>query len=287
MADVIGPWIVVGGGRCGLQLARSMEAAGLEVKAVASRSSANRRRIARAGLRPASSNRVLPSSTHVLMALPDDVLRTAGCSGLCFGAPPRVILHTSGVHPGAVLAPGAPEGARLGSLHPMVSFPTASGALVPLAGRKAAIEGEPGAVRAARALAGSLGMRPWTLPGPAKHLYHAAAVVAANLVPALVVEARALLVRTGLPSREAAEMVRDLVRDAVDNVLAGPEWAHVTGPLTRGDRHTILAHRRALPDDVRPAYEAVSRLTLERLRHCGILNAEQVEQLRDALTATS
>ena len=48
-----------------------------------------------------------------------------------------------------------------------------------------------------------------------------------------------------------------LVRGTVDNVAALGPAAALTGPVARGDWATVERHLAALPEDERPAYEAM------------------------------
>jgi len=66
-------WLVIGAGRCGLQLARAMAAAGLDLAAVVAHSERSRRRVRRLlpGTPVAASGRPLPPSSHCLVAVPD------------------------------------------------------------------------------------------------------------------------------------------------------------------------------------------------------------------------
>lgn len=250
-------------------------------------SSAGRRRIEEVGLRAVSLNSALPPSPRILVAVPDDVLRHAGCSYLIVDQPPSIVLHTSGLHTGDVLKRGAPPAAGLGSFHPLVSFPSATGVPVDLDGRFAAVEGGPEAVRTAEQLAQTLNMRSCRLPSAGKPLYHAAAVMAANLAHALVAEARSLLTAAGVPQQLAGEALAPLVVESVRYALTAKGWESMTGPLVRADIFTLNTHRQHLPSEARQAYVSVTLLALERLHQAGILSGENTKDLRHALTDIS
>lgn len=83
--------------------------------------------------------------------------------------------------------------------------------------------------------------------------YHAAAVIAANHLVALLGQVERVAASIGVPL--AAYL--DLARTALDNVAALGPAAALTGPVTRGDTETIARHLAALPAEERPAYEAM------------------------------
>jgi len=84
--------------------------------------------------------------------------------------------------------------------------------------------------------------------------YHAAAVIAANHLVALLGQVERVAGSIGAP----LEAYLDLARGALDDVAAlGPAGA-LTGPVRRGDRATVARHLAGLPEAERPAYKALS-----------------------------
>jgi len=287
---VLSQWFLVGAGRCGLQLARAMTAAGIEVVGVEARSPAARARARRAcpGIRLVRPDAALPPARGLVVAVPDSAL--AGCaSALAPRIHPatKVALHTSGLAPAGVLSPLARATLRIGSFHPLVAFPSATGPVVDLSGVAAAVEGEPAAVRSACALARALGMRPFVIAAEAKARYHAAAALAANLPHALVAVAHAMLVGTGLPRAIAARALARLAGGAVASAAAARGMERLTGPIARGDAHAVRAHLDALPERAAAAYRAVGLLALEALAAQKLLKESQIHTLERALTPST
>ncbi len=278
---------MIGAGRCGLQLARSMRAGGVQVAGIVVRSprGAARARRALPEVPRIAGNRPFPDVDAALLAVGDDALVTcARAVAPRLGPGCRVVLHVSGLHPASVLAPLAARGRALGSFHPLASFPSATGALVPLDGVLAAVDGDPGARRAAWALARALGMRPQRVAPEARARYHAAAALAANLTHALVVAAREELARCGFSPSGASAALRPLLAGSTAAALASRSWEALTGPVARGDATTVAAHLEALSPDVAAAYGAVARLAVGRLRDAGIVSENDGERLLSALT---
>jgi predicted short-subunit dehydrogenase-like oxidoreductase (DUF2520 family) len=207
---------IVGAGRLGTALATALRAAGVEVEGPVRR-----------------DETVSSRSAAVLLCVPDAQIPAAAAA-----LPPgRLVGHCSAA---TTLAALAPHDAF--SLHPLMTV-TAAGA--DFAGATAAIAGvTPRALRAAEALARTLGMRPLQIDDADRAAYHAAASVASNFL--LVVEDLAeRLARTAGLDREPLVA---LVRASVANWAAlGAEGA-LTGPIARGDEETVARQRAAVAE---------------------------------------
>ena len=285
-------WLVVGTGRCGLQLARTMAAAHLKLAGVVCRGDRGRARVRRtlpgvAAVAPAAE---LPAATAVLIAVPDDALGECAVA-LARRRPPglRIALHTSGLHSAASLAPLGEHGVATGSFHPLATFAAAGGLLVPLAGALAAVEGQETAVRAGLRLARALGMVGRRLSADDKPRYHAAAAIAANLTHVLVVEARSLMQAAGFDRREASRALRPLIHAATAAALAARGIERLTGPIARGDGATVRAHLGVLDPRLAAAYRAVAALAVVRLRAAAsrdVVAKSALDSVLRSLTAT-
>ena len=228
----------------------------------------------------------IPPAHGVLVAVPDHAIGSCAAElGERFERVPAVVLHTSGLHEKDVLEPLRALGCRLGSLHPLMTFASASGPLVDLRGVMAAVEGDLEAVREARSLARRLGLRAVVLPPGAKARYHAAAAIAANLTHVLAAEAREQLVHAGLTRRQATAALGPLLQTTLANVLTARGLEKLTGPVVRGDGATLTAHLAALPVEVAAVYRAVTALAVSRLEAAELLSAQAAQALDRALTS--
>ncbi len=285
---MLSQWFLFGAGRCGLQLARAMTAAGIEVVGIHVRSSRGRAIVRRAvpGVAVFGPRDTLPPAAGILLAVPDSAI-SACAQGLAPRLHPTtsLALHTSGLLPAAALAPLAEKGCQLGSFHPLVSFPTATGPTVALEGAVAAVEGDHRAVRAAERLARVLHMRPVRLPASAKPRYHAAAALAANMTHTLVATARAQLFEVGFPKRLTASALRPLVNGSVEAALSARGFENLTGPIARGDATTVRAHLEVLPGRIATAYWAVASLAIAGLAEQNLISEKQAQELAIALTS--
>ncbi|HEY1510628.1 MAG TPA: DUF2520 domain-containing protein [Solirubrobacteraceae bacterium] len=167
----------------------------------------------------------------VLLCVPDDQI--AAAARLIASGPP--VGHCSGATGLKALAPH-----EAFSLHPLMTV-TAQGAQ--FAGAGAAIAGStPRALALAGALAQALGMRAVEIADSDRAAYHAAASIASNFLITLEAAAE----RVGADTGVDRELLVPLVRATVENWAAlGPERA-LTGPVARGDEHTVASQRAAI-----------------------------------------
>jgi predicted short-subunit dehydrogenase-like oxidoreductase (DUF2520 family) len=234
---------LIGQGRVGGALARASTAAELDV-GVAARDDA---------LRVASSAEV------VLLCVPDVAIPEA-CTTIAGAVPPvRFVGHVSGATTLDALSAATERGAEAFSLHPLQTVPDDR---TDLTGAPCAIAGSTDeAVAFASRLAEALGMKPFEVPEERRAAYHAAASIASNFLVALEESASGLLGATGVS--DARELLAPLVLRSAAN------WAErggdaLTGPIARGDEHTVAAHLAALREtapELVPMYEALAERT--------------------------
>lgn len=255
-------WLIVGTGRCGLQMALALSRKKASFAGVVCRSSSS---LARACAvlhknQVFSWDQQFPENTHLLIAVQDreldSVVRALGQRS---SAHP-VILHTSGSLGPRPLAPLKGTGAALGVFHPLVPFPHPLRPRVRLQGATATLAGDPEAVAAGRVLAQELGMRPVVCSSLDWPLYHAAANLAGPLFYALLLTARQELARAGFPREKAASALRALALAVLNQASQAQAWELLTGPIARGDTITIQAHLAVLESKTRTAYKALSAL---------------------------
>lgn len=178
-----------------------------------------------------------PPDTEVIVLTVPDAAVQAVASRIPRGP---IVLHCSGALGVDVLRPHA----RAGSMHPLMTFPGPEVAMPSLAGVPAAIAGDPEALEAAARLARRLGMEPLHVPGD-RRLYHAAAVLSGNLATVLLADAGRALEAAGVPPEAARNALLPLALESLRNAARDPARA-LTGPVARGDRVTLDAHRAAL-----------------------------------------
>ena len=140
---------------------------------------------------------------------------------------------------------------RPAALHPLVSIPDPqTGAERLWGGAWFAVAGDPLVTQVVEDLRGHA----IHVADEDRATYHAAATIASNHLVALLGQVERIAVGAGVPF----EAYLDLVRITVENVAALGPAAALTGPVRRGDWATVAQHVATLPDDERPAYEAMA-----------------------------
>ncbi|MGR3909858.1 DUF2520 domain-containing protein [Burkholderia sp. SR8] len=174
-----------------------------------------------------------------------------------------IVVHCSGALGAEALAPLRAIGWSAASAHPVLSFADPGTAVFQFEGTPVGIEGDPQACRVWGDTLAAVGARCFEIRSEQKALYHGAAVVASNFLPVLASLSSELWRSAGLPEALMQDMLRTLMRNATDNLLAlGPREA-LTGPAARGDTEVVNAHVRAIgawDPAARDAYHALSIL---------------------------
>lgn len=263
---------LIGAGRVGRALGRSLHKLGWQIDSVTTRSVPTSRAAVRsigAGHPEGQLTRRILASDLVLIATPDSAIADVAKDLAQLGGHEwdrKVVLHTSGALDSEALAPLAKLGAFTGSIHFMQTFSAQSPP--DLTGCLCGIEGRQEAVNVARKICRQIGGVALRLNGKDKVAYHAAGVFACGHVLALLEAATQILMAQGLTRRQSARALLPLTRQTLDNMeRVGPN-ATWTGPLARGDYNTIKSHLHALaefPPEVLVAYNAVSRLSARLL----------------------
>lgn len=279
---------IVGAGRLGRVLGRSLRRADWKIGAVVARSESSARAAVRtigggfplAGI----SSRILHAHI-VLVATPDDAISEVAAKLARIGGDEwrgKVVLHTSGALDDSVLAPLARRGAITGAIHPLQTFSERSSP--PLEGIVFAIQGEPRAQRAGRRIARAVGGIAVTLRRDTKAAYHAAGTFASPFVLVIIECAMRILMDSDFSRRRAKMALLPLVRQTIANFERFGAKQSWTGPVSRGDFATIARHKAALsktPVEVQQAYDALARLSAR------LLAAHPEETLRHLESALS
>jgi predicted short-subunit dehydrogenase-like oxidoreductase (DUF2520 family) len=148
-------------------------------------------------------------------------------------------------------------GAEVFSLHPLQTIPDGD---ADLTGAPCGVAGSSAdAVALAWELATRIGMRPFEVPEEHRAIYHAAAVMASNLLVALEESASELLDRAGIDGASRELLAPLVLRTAANWAERGSKA--LTGPAARGDAETIERHLRALREvapDLLPLYASLT-----------------------------
>jgi predicted short-subunit dehydrogenase-like oxidoreductase (DUF2520 family) len=205
----------------------------------------------------------------------------AGCGTLSRNT---VAVHCSGAHASSLLSAARQYGCPAGSMHPLQTVADTSSGLQNLPGSYFCVEGSPPAVEILSRLVADLDGRLLTIPTESKPLYHAVAVLACNYFVGLVGAALDAAERIPLPRDEALRALLPLIQGTVGNLALQGMPQALTGPVARGDVHTVQEHldilQRLCPEVVE-LYRVMGRHTLKVARARGIdsSRARELERL--------
>jgi predicted short-subunit dehydrogenase-like oxidoreductase (DUF2520 family) len=271
----------------GTALGVALSRAGWPVHAVASRDPARRERFRRLvdGARPfAEPTALIEEVELIVVAVPDDAIAAVAAGVRMYSG--QAMVHTSGALGAEVLAPAMAAGTQIGAFHPLVAFADTERAVAALRGATVAIEGDDQLADLLARMAEAIGAVAVRLAPGSKAAYHAAAVLAAGGLVALL-DAIAELGRVaGLDEAGSLAIYGPLVEQTLGNARSLGIRAALTGPITRGDRGTLDAHlvalRRHAPG-VLELYRAAAAREIDLALGRGALTPEVAQRLWNSL----
>lgn len=260
---------VIGAGALGLQLAYSLhyEKQG-ELQSIYNRQfKSAEKAIQQLGVGSAAQNfSDLKPADITFITTPDDAISSAALNlvkaqKISSG---HIVAHCSGALTSEILASLKSHGALIVSAHPLKAF--AKHRLKPqvFVGCDCIIEGDEPAKKRLSEIFLGLGAHTVCISKDKKPQYHAAAVMASNYIVTLAEQARLLLVDAGFNPLHAKKMAERLMQGSLDNICQKEVlFDALTGPIRRGDEHTIEKHLHALKtSDALGTYSQLGLATL-------------------------
>lgn len=241
---------IIGAGRLGTALARRLSEAGYKVSKINSRNIPHCEKL---------------GTDVVWFCVPDAEIASVARSFSDLSSPGKLAFHSSGALTSGVLDQWRRAGARVASVHPLMTF--VKGSVPELAGVPFAIEGDTSAVRVAKGIVRDLGGRAVAIRKQNKVAYHAFATMICPLLVSLLAVSQKAAALAGVPAADSRRRMLPIIRQTLRNYeklgLAGA----FSGPIVRGDVETILAHLKALAKvpAAKHAYAALARASLELL----------------------
>ena len=282
---------IIGAGKVGGALCRSLREAGVNIAGLTAGTEANMlAAAAKFEVKGFAANEELAASCDVLFLTVPDRLVGEVASELAqafsnkSATQPlqgKIFFHCSGSLGLEELQPLADLGADIGSLHPLQSFASAD---VSFQGIYMAVDGMPNAQETGQAIAELLGAKVFVVPAAERKAYHAAACFASNYVVAAMAVAQELM-STCTPTPEAGLAALLALFDGTARNLHQSKLAReaLTGPIARGDITTVKAHLAVLPPKIAEVYKALGRETICLARANGTIDARQTEALASAV----
>ena len=177
---------------------------------------------------------IIASGDPEIRGLADDVAERSSL--------PKFAFHTSGSLSSAELNSLHEKGVQTGSLHPLAAVSDPVAGAERFRGAFFCVEGDEDSVKVAEELAKAIGGRPFSIPSGSKPIYHAAAVMSAGHVVALLDAAIEMMTHCGLSPDESQEILVPLALGSVENLKDRRPAAALTGPYARGDASALARH---------------------------------------------
>ena len=177
----------------------------------------------------------------------------------------QIVIHSSGALSAGVLQQAAKVGASVGSVHPLMSFPTRTP--VTLKGVSFAVEADAASRRVLNRLVRRIGGYPFAIKAASKALYHAVGVLSSPLLVSHLAAAHETAARAGFSPRQARRLIEPIARATLDNFFHSGPAKSFSGPIARGDVDTIRLHLQALKPHpmLASVYRSLALYALEAL----------------------
>lgn len=262
---------IVGLGNLGSALALTLPPAGFDVRFLAVRGKRNGGRQTRALARRIKARVVeigkQPLDTEIVwITVSDDAI--AGLARVLAQSQDwkgKIVFHSSGALTSDELVSLRDKGARVASVHPMMTF--VRGAVPEMAGVAFAVEGDATAVRVARSVVKNLGGDAFVIKKQNKVLYHVFGSFASPLVIALMASLEQVALEAGIRKKDIKRLMAPLLWQTLRNYLKHDAASAFSGPLVRGDVATVRKHLAELENvpEAKAVYIALAGAALKLL----------------------
>jgi len=204
-------------------------------------------------------------SDLLLLTVPDKAIAEVWSSfaeKLPDRADPIYIGHCSGSLSAEIFLP-RPRHCSFGSIHPLIAVFDKENSYKKFSGACFTVEGDEGFAAMTEGLLTAL-ENPWReIDASQKNAYHAASVMASNLVCALAYEAMKTFKACGFDEGFADTAWRSLFIENAENINSLGPVSALTGPVERCDTETVRRHLSSLAGDTREIYLLLSRSLVE------------------------
>jgi predicted short-subunit dehydrogenase-like oxidoreductase (DUF2520 family) len=262
--------LIIGRGRVGRALRRSLESSGQHT-------------VVAAGRRWNASS--VRRADALVLAVADGSIATVAEKVAPDVSRRTTVLHCAGGRGTEELRSCETRGAAVGVMHPLVSFPSMR-SNPGLRGTTFTVNGSRRAIAASRSIARSCGARA-VVAHTSDGAYHAAAALAANGAAALAFVSVGVLEGLGFEKRAAERAIGGLLQSVGENVQHVGVPSALTGPIARGEAGAVANHRSALrriSRDALTAYDAVVPIIVTCARAAGLSQAKASKILRATKT---
>lgn len=288
---------IVGPGRVGLVLGKTLRKGGDAITAVIARSATSARKgAAFLGCRTFGTDleRIPETTKVVLLTVPHSAVEPVARElALVPHLPFRkmAFCHASGMLTADALAPLAERGATVVAFHPLQTFPrdfSPEQILPSLPGIWYGIDGDAKGIRFAKELAARLRGKTVIIRPELREFYHAACVVASNHLTALLGVIEEMHHVLGIERVSFLALFRPIIDTTMRNIAATSPKEALSGPVARGGTETIGRHLESIRQhapDLLPYYTAMTLATVRLALAKGSIDAQRAAEFRGLVQA--
>ena len=278
---------IIGLGRLGQALARSLPAAGFPIHSLFTRNGSRLSdEFAITGSFPEQKQQL---GRLVFLTVPDQAIAEVAqrLAMLDTNFSDHTFIHCSGSEPAERLAELGRLKAAIAAFHPVQTFTAHSGP-EDFHNIYFSMQGNPDAFRDLKQIAGQLGARSFEVDNDQKTSLHAAAAMASNYLVTLLSTAAETGAGGGLPESQVKQVLLPLMHTTLRNLQNYPIRDALTGPVRRGDVETVKSHLALLKEQphLLEVYRVLGRQTVELAEGTGDLREQQLSALRELLDQT-
>lgn len=174
----------------------------------------------------------------------------------------KIVCHFSGSLSSAVFSGIESTGAAGCSVHPMYAFSDKFTSYQKLNLAIVTIEGQKRAAAVMEDMFSHMGNRVLKISPEAKMRYHCSASLVSNFMTGLFSMGLELLEQCGIPEETGRELVGPLVVHNIEAAVRDGAEKTLTGPIERGDVHTVEGHLAVLRGEERMIYQLLGQKVL-------------------------
>jgi len=294
MTDKMNKVAIIGLGNVGTAMAVALQRAGYKIAAVAAASTATLERNGQfiAAPRYTQAEAAAHLGDVILITTQDDKIGKI-CARLAQGGhlgKGKRVIHMSGAGGLDLLQPAVESGAHIASIHPIQSFTNLEASLAALPGTLFGITCNAAIREWCFNFVEDLQGIPVEVADGDKPLYHAASCMASSYLSALLYLVEEVFKTVGMNAQEARRAFLPLVNGTLHNIQERGQVAALSGPIARGDLHTITRHIEALGErlpHLLPVYITMGLSALRLAAKKGTLAEAEQEGLGKVLLAAA
>lgn len=251
----------IGAGKVGFSLGKYFTVHGVSVTGYFSRSQKSAKAAAEfTGTRYFENIEDLVRDSEVIfLTVPDGAIASVWEQVKKIPIAEKIICHCSGVLSSEIFSEKSKAKAFGYSIHPFLAVNDKLHSYEELSSALITVEGDDEKKEQMEELFRGLGNQVLFLQAEEKIRYHAAAVMASNLVLGLAQTALEELMTCGFSKEQAVAALAPLMLGNVNHMLCEGTEGALTGPVERGDTETVERHKRVLQGDNLEIYRLLSK----------------------------